>query len=184
MPTPTAIVQFLQQQPAPAPDMFGMKELLTIILSIGGTLLVTFLMRNWQGGDRDEDRIWKKIDEIEKALLRIELDVRDIKGYTEPIKEAIRLTVAGMVPRSNPLSDETNTAVFAWHHGEFDKLTPDILRSASRELVIEANNDPKLTEAEKLMFSVTAAAMNYEATKMETDVIRVEKGIKKEQEES
>lgn len=156
-------------------DSFGMKDLLTVILSVGGTLIITFFLRNWSSRDRDDDRIWKKIDDIERALLRVELDVRDLQGYVEPIKEAVRLTIAGMVPRPNPLSDQTNIAVLAWHEGK--KLSPETLKAAAHELVVEAETDQKLTEAEKMMFSVTAAGMNYDATKMETQRIRIREGL-------
>lgn len=158
----------------PAAESFSLKDLLIILASATTSVILFLLMRGGSKDDAAFGRVQQQIDhlrddvvpDIQRALFQLESDVRDVKGLTEPLAQAIRLNIANLVPRSNPLREETNRAIIRWQMGEV--VDPDILFEAAEEVMFEAREDPKLNEAERVSFSLTGAAMHYDATKMMT----------------
>lgn len=129
--------------------------------------------------ERESDRIWEAIREVkqscdssnrehsatiqdvQRALLRLELGFESSQSTMDYFKEFVRIHVAPQVPRPNPLTDATNETVWGWHEGR--KCPPQQLLAAAEELKEKVGVEEGLTEVDKLNWGWTATMMYYDA---------------------
>lgn len=143
--------------------------------------------------ERESERIWTAIREvkqgcdsaigqhgvtlqdIQRALLRLELGFESSQSTMDYFKEFVRIHVAPQVPRPNPLSNETNSTVMGWHEGK--KCSPQQLLAAAEELKEKVGEEEGLTEVDKINWGWTATMMYYDAQSALRDQEKSRRGV-------